>query len=108
MHEHVWNVFADHCLAVASAAKEIAQSETDDSTLIGDAYLAGLLHDVGSLVFASDSTEHQPETLPPFDGTNLADAEAEAHRVRAGAYLLASSPEFVGKFWLRQVPELVI
>ena len=91
LHKHVWNAFGDHGLSVAFAAKQIAQSETDDSTLIGDAYLAGLLHDIGSLVFASDSGEHHSGTLFPFDGTNLADAEVmdiAACRSSVGAYLM--------------------
>ncbi len=39
-----------HSLAVAQAAQRIAETLTDDLALAGDAYLAGLLHEVGTLV----------------------------------------------------------
>jgi len=39
----------DHSLAVAACAKQIAQTVTDDRTLISDAYLSGMLHDIGDL-----------------------------------------------------------
>jgi len=41
-----------HSLAVASAAKAIAFYEGADRKLTDEAYVAGLLHDVGKLVFA--------------------------------------------------------
>jgi len=42
----------DHSVAVGRAAAEIAASETDDLVLVGDARVAGLLHDVGASVLA--------------------------------------------------------
>ncbi|KKK73590.1 hypothetical protein LCGC14_2892310, partial [marine sediment metagenome] len=59
-----------HSVRVAEAAREIAKfetaesetaaSETEDDTLIGDAYLAGLLHDVGFILI--DQYLHKPFT----------------------------------------------
>jgi HD-like signal output (HDOD) protein len=41
-----------HSRRVADGARAIAAHETDDPAVIGHAYLAGLLHDVGHFVFA--------------------------------------------------------
>ena len=43
------HLLTSHSLAVAEAAGRIAETLTGDRTLIGDAYLAGLLHAVGRL-----------------------------------------------------------
>ena len=51
----------DHSLAVARAASQIAQTVTDDATLIGDARLAGLLHDVGALMSVGGLLQSPPE-----------------------------------------------
>ncbi len=39
----------DHSFAVAAAAKRIAETVSDDRTLIADAHLSGVLHDIGAL-----------------------------------------------------------
>ena len=82
-----------HSRLVAEAAKAVAESETDDGTLIGDAYLSGLLHDVGILVFAKDSPEHYLETiaLARMNQTTLKQAEKrtfDTTRDDVGAYLM--------------------
>ncbi len=46
-----------HCLAVAQAARSIAETLTDDRTLIGDAYVAGFLHEISSLALAGDNKD---------------------------------------------------
>ena len=43
-----------HSLAVATAAKRIAESRTDDADVINDSFIAGLMHDVGKLVLAAN------------------------------------------------------
>jgi HD-like signal output (HDOD) protein len=72
----------DHSLAVAVAARRIARAETGDSTLIADAYLAGLLHQVGRLVLAVGHVSDVPGTMEscPTDGSTIAD--------NVGAYLM--------------------
>jgi HD-like signal output (HDOD) protein/CheY-like chemotaxis protein len=50
--------FNAHSLAVAAAAAAIVRAETDERSAIDDAWLAGLLHDVGVLVMAGQSHEH--------------------------------------------------
>ncbi len=51
--EGLWN----HCLAVAGNAKRIARHEEMDKKLHEDSFMAGLLHDVGKLVFAAKLPE---------------------------------------------------
>ncbi len=47
----------EHSLEVARCAKEIASCETGDEKVAQDAYLAGMLHDVGKLVLADQIPE---------------------------------------------------
>ncbi len=82
-----------HSVLVAEAAKAVAESETDDGTLIGDAYLSGLLHDIGILVFTKDAPEHYLETvaLARMNETTLKQAEKrtfDTTRDDVGAYLM--------------------
>ena len=83
----------DHSLAVAKAARGIARAETDDPTLIADACLAGLLHDVGTLILADQS--HQVESHPPAaadhrqaDVRRPVDQDFSTTRDDVGAYLM--------------------
>ncbi len=92
-HGDFWSGFADHCLSVAAAAKRIAQSETNDSVLVGNAHLAGMLHDIGILVLAKDSPQYYVDaiSLACDEHTTLAQAETRVFNTRrdnAGAYLM--------------------
>jgi HD-like signal output (HDOD) protein len=49
----------DHSFAVAAVARQIMETLTNDRTLIGDAYLAGVLHEVGTLAL-TDFGHHVP------------------------------------------------
>ncbi|MHB8974329.1 MAG: HDOD domain-containing protein [Pirellulaceae bacterium] len=42
-----------HSLAIAAAAQQIAETVTSDRLIISDAYLAGMLHDIGALALLS-------------------------------------------------------
>jgi HD-like signal output (HDOD) protein/CheY-like chemotaxis protein len=55
--ETLWH----HCSRTANAAKLIAQSERAGRQLVEDAMAAGLLHDVGKLVLASNYPEEYQE-----------------------------------------------
>ncbi|WP_168567171.1 HDOD domain-containing protein [Crateriforma spongiae] len=46
-----------HGLAVAVAARRVAECETDDPGLIDDTFVAGMLHDIGKLILAVHHTE---------------------------------------------------
>jgi putative nucleotidyltransferase with HDIG domain len=48
-------------LAVAIAAKRIAEVETDQSQMVDDAFMAGMLHDIGKLILAVNMPERFAE-----------------------------------------------
>jgi HD-like signal output (HDOD) protein len=87
-------MLVEHCLDVARAAKAIAAAEGADSLLCDDAYLAGLLHDVGILVL----TQHVPDRYVAYLNATHGSSvpiweveEADFHATHAdiGGYLLA-------------------
>ena len=51
--EAVWH----HSMNVAVAAKQIAQAQTQERSIADDAFMAGVLHDVGKLIFAQNMTD---------------------------------------------------
>ena len=75
----------DHGLAVGTAAKAIAEVETADRALAGDAFLAGFLHEVGTLALVQPPADSHG---PPCHG-EAASALAEETQAEAGAYLMA-------------------
>ena len=82
-----------HSLDVALAAKTIAEVEHLSHEAVGAAFTAGLLHDIGRLVFLSNFPErlHQAAQVSQSQNISLADAEEQAFGVdhrRVGAYLL--------------------
>jgi len=64
--EEELQALSDHSLAVAAAAKRIAETVSDERAPAGDAHLAGMLHDVGTLALAGGRLACSPE--PPFTG----------------------------------------
>lgn len=75
----------DHSAAVGEVARAIAEAETTDRTLIGDAFLAGFLHEVGSLALAQPAAGGRGWPQPGEPDT----AEAGQTQAEAGAYLMA-------------------
>jgi HD-like signal output (HDOD) protein len=87
--ESLW----EHCLVAARAAKMVAIHEDADRKLADEAYSAGLLHDLGKLVFAANLTEEYQQvlTLAREKKIPLAAAEREvfgADHADIGGYLL--------------------
>lgn len=85
---------SDHSFAVAAAAREVAKTLTNDPSLIGDAYVAGMLHEVGVLALAG-RTADQREPLNPgkscrkaVDFANLANP-ARGRGLDPSGYLVA-------------------
>ena len=76
---HLWQ----HSLQTAAAASAIALCEQNSATVAEEAFLAGLLHDIGKLVFAMRSVN-------PLGDADDADAvqQIERHHAEVGAYLL--------------------
>jgi putative nucleotidyltransferase with HDIG domain len=78
--ERLW----DHSLQTGIAARSIALCEKLPPAEAEKAFLAGVLHDVGKIVFATRKTA-------PLDGageTEDAATQMEAHHAEVGAYLL--------------------
>ncbi|HTD74857.1 MAG TPA: response regulator [Steroidobacteraceae bacterium] len=72
-----------HSLQVGAAARAIAFSEDFSAAKADEAFLAGVLHDVGKVVFATKAAALSNDT----DAVNLV-AQMEAHHAEVGAYLL--------------------
>ena len=87
-------MLTDHSLAVAAAAEQIAETMTGDRTLIGDAHLAGMLHEVGTLALAARCDRSSSETHAAAIGQEIArwrNPEACARETwpNPGGYLVA-------------------
>jgi putative nucleotidyltransferase with HDIG domain len=86
-----WNSFRaalrrwQHSLQTGVAARAIALSENLAAALADEAFLAGVLHDVGKIIFATKAA-----SLPSDAGGIGLDvvAQMEAHHAEVGAYLL--------------------
>jgi putative nucleotidyltransferase with HDIG domain len=74
-----------HSLEVAITARALALYEKQSQSKADEAFLAGMLHDVGKVVFAT-------RTVPMPDGSCASDEQAlaqmDAHHAEVGAYLL--------------------
>jgi putative nucleotidyltransferase with HDIG domain len=78
--EQLWQ----HSLQTGSAARAIASSQGLSTLKADEAFLTGVLHDVGKVVFATRVAE-----LPGGAGTyEDVRAQMEAHHAEVGAYLL--------------------
>lgn len=83
----------DHSSGVASLAKAIAREEKQDQTGVDDSFTAGMLHDVGKLVLATNLPEHYRRvlTLMHERDTSLMNAEREIFgttHAEVGGYLM--------------------
>ena len=83
----------EHSLAVGAAAKAIAASVTKDRDLIEDAFVAGLLHDIGKLVLAASFKGRYCKPLAAGRADGLAETAVESDRFGAshsdvGGYLM--------------------
>lgn len=84
---------ASHSVATGILAQEIARLGTKDEDIRDSAYTAGLLHDVGKLVFAVRFREEYDHILSAAAGKGAALRQAEQERFGAehgpvGAYLM--------------------
>ena len=82
-----------HSLAVGTFAQHIASKEGQPRERIDDAFLAGVMHDVGKLVLAASLPERYAEAIARAAETNTRLWEAEqavfgAAHGEVGAYLL--------------------
>jgi HD-like signal output (HDOD) protein len=84
----------EQAVAAAAAARDIARRETGDESAAADAYLGGLLRDVGVLVFAQEHAARYEELLAAAsrDGVSLWETEKRCYsatHAELGAYLAA-------------------
>ena len=57
------NQLTQHSLAVATTARRIAESESNDAQTVDDAFTAGMLHDIGKLVLATNLSSEYAEAI---------------------------------------------
>ena len=85
----LWN----HSLTVGEGARQIAAAETGDKKIIDRAFTAGLLHEIGQLILASQLTDEFAAAIRYADEKkiSLVDAEEQvlgATHSQVGSYLL--------------------
>ncbi|RCS46291.1 HDOD domain-containing protein [Bremerella cremea] len=83
-----------HSREVAECARMIAQLETSDQRIVDDAWLAGMLHDIGKIVLACamPSSYQEAVRLAEQEGMSLWAAEREVFgtsHAEVGSYLLS-------------------
>ena len=82
-----------HSLAVATVARSIADSETSDDHVVDDAFIAGMLHDIGKLILAANMADDYAESLSIAKSEHLPLWKAEKQvfgttHAEIGAHLL--------------------
>jgi HD-like signal output (HDOD) protein len=82
-----------HSQRTAGVAREIARLEDADLKVMDEAFVAGLLHDIGKLVLASNFPAEYDQVIEASGGRTLALLEAEqkafgANHAEIGGYLL--------------------
>lgn len=87
--ERLWS----HSLAVANASRQLTLLETHDKRMADEAFTAGLLHDVGKLIFMANATVDYRRAIDEASrqGRDLSEVETEifgAAHSQAGAYLV--------------------
>lgn len=87
------HILWDHSSGVASLAKAIAREEKQDQMGVDDSFTAGMLHDVGKLVLATNLPENYRRvlTLMHEKDTSLMNAEREIFgttHAEVGGYLM--------------------
>jgi len=83
----------DHSVAVASLARKIIQTQTDEARASDESLIAGLLHDIGKLVLGTRQAQLYREVLSLIRMGGLPTPEAEREvfgttHAQVGAYLL--------------------
>ena len=88
--DKVWK----HSMAVAKIAREIVMFETKDPNMANEAYTAGLLHDVGKLILATNLDDQYSGALKLAKSKSIPAWEVEhevfsASHAEVGGYLLS-------------------
>ncbi|HUT04774.1 MAG TPA: response regulator [bacterium] len=91
--EHLVEELWKHSIVVGSAAKSIASAENAARDILDDAFMAGLLHDVGKLVLATNLPDQYARAMKLAQEGDMSVVSAErevfgAAHPDVGAYLL--------------------
>jgi len=83
----------DHSMIVGSCSKAIAKAEKAEPLVVDDAFIAGLLHDVGKLILASNVPEEYTKIRKLYIDNEISFIDAERDIIgtthaEVGAYLL--------------------
>ena len=83
----------NRCLQVAQAARSITKAAGGDNKMVDQAFLAGLLHDMGTMVLASNAPEDflRAHELAKNENIDISHAEKQVFgttHAEVGAYLL--------------------
>ncbi len=87
--DKLWN----HSIRTSAFAKEIAKTGNGEKGLVDSAFMAGMLHDVGKLVFATNLSDSYREVIDLMQNQEISFHGAEhqvmgATHAEVGAYLL--------------------
>lgn len=82
-----------HSISVGGFAKKIAEMETDDLKIISDSLTAGMLHDAGKLVLATNLPEDYGIAISRYESGEMTPQQAEmsifkASHSEVGAFLM--------------------
>ena len=85
--------FSNHSLAVASLARKIALAQEQDKKMADDAFIAGMLHDIGKLLLASSLPDEFTKIIALAHEKDIPSWQAEQEMIggshaEVGAYLL--------------------
>lgn len=83
----------DHSMLVGAVARDIAKAEGQARQVVDDAFMAGILHDVGIIILADNMTEQYEDALNLARKTKIPAENAEksvfgATHAEVGGYLL--------------------
>ncbi|MFK7848413.1 MAG: response regulator [Rhodothermales bacterium] len=85
--------FTNHSLAVGALAKALAKKERQTQDVVDDAFIAGMMHDVGKLIVASNFPEYYDQSTAYAEEQGLTYVNGEevifnTTHAEIGAYLL--------------------
>ena len=91
----ILDAFERHCYQVGALAKRIAQEETNNQLIIDDAFIAGLVHDIGLLILATMMPDKYDQLLTQAVDQNIPVLELQTQELQTthaeiGAFLLGT------------------
>ncbi len=83
-----------HCVLVGTLAEKIAKTVSEDKKMVDEACMAGILHDIGKIIFIQNIPEEYKEVIIRRDSENipifvLEEEILNDEHSRVGAYLMS-------------------